>query len=101
MSSGDEPWLAAAVMTSAPRHYTSLASAALAAPDPLAVGFFRELLDMALARNDREDIAKLLAPVMAPKDGHFRAEQLEAFGGLLNYLAQHRTSLQQLASERQ
>ena len=65
MSAGDDPWLAAAVMTSAPRHYAALASAALAAPDPLAVGFFRELLDMAPARNDRADIAKLLAPVMS------------------------------------
>src|SRR3982750_1204394 len=39
---GDDPYLAAAVMSSAPRHFAALAAAVADSPDPLSAPAFRD-----------------------------------------------------------
>jgi putative membrane-bound dehydrogenase-like protein len=100
-TAGDDGYLAAAVMTSAGRHYAALADALLKDSHPSA-GLLRDLLAMALARRDRDLSAKLLGPTFAaPLDGSaYPAGQFEAFGRFLDLLAQQKTSVRALADRR-
>lgn len=90
----DDPYLSAAVMSSASHHYDAIADGLIAANK--AGPITRELLAMALARDNRDLAARLLAPVLTPHDGKYDLDQLRSFAQFDAGLAQHRTSLSKL-----
>src|SRR5688500_14081289 len=52
---------------------------------------------MAVAANNRDAMAKLLAPILTPKAGSYSAEQMTAFARWLDVLGQRNVSTAQLA----
>ena len=96
ITAGDDVYLSAAVMSSATNHYEAVADALITAnkASPLS----RDLLAMALARNNRDLAARLLAPIFIAHDGKYETQQLEAFALFMDDLTQHRTTLTKLAT---
>src|SRR6185503_9016189 len=95
LTTGDDAYMTAAVMSSAGKHYRAIADALLNAGrsgSPI----MRDLLAMSLAAGDRELTARLLEPILVPPNGHHTGPQLEQFGRFLDDLAQHRTSIWKL-----
>jgi putative membrane-bound dehydrogenase-like protein len=96
-TAGDDTYLAAAVMSSAARHYKALGDAFVSGsggPDSL----HRDLLAMALARNDRELVGKLLSRSVTAHEGRYGGAQYIEFGQFLDLLSQQKTSLTKLAA---
>jgi putative membrane-bound dehydrogenase-like protein len=94
VNAGDDTYLSAAVMSSASHHYEAIADALITANK--AGPITRDLLGMALARDNRGLAARLLAPILTPHDGKFDAEQFKSFARFLDRLAQHHTTLAKL-----
>ncbi len=88
-----DPMMVAAVMSSAIPHLRALISHA----GSDAQSALREpLLTLALGVNDREALARLLAPTLTSTGGRFAPAQLSAFVRLLDLLAQRGSSLEEL-----
>lgn len=97
LSAGDDQYLIAAVMTSATHHAGAIADALLAQQNPPAA-LLRDLQSMALAKQDRELLAKLLLPVLSTREGQLSAGQLAAFGQFLTAVGQNKTTLPKLSA---
>jgi len=82
-----EPTMVAAIMSSAVPHISALARTGSGPSDAL--------LSTALGVVDRNALALLLAPTLSPIGAgeHFSSGRLEGFVHLLDFLAQHRSSL--------
>jgi len=96
LSAGEDIYLTAAVMTSAHVHTSALADALLSQPEPSAT-LMRDLQAMALAKGDRDLLAKLLLPVLGTRGGKYTMPQLAGFRGFLDVLSQQKTTLAKLA----
>lgn len=97
LANAAEPMMVAAVMSSAMPHVRPLIAAAGRAEGGLAGAFSEPLLTIALGVNDRDALARLLAPTLTVAAGaRHTPEQLAAFGRLLDQLAQRNTTLDQL-----
>jgi putative membrane-bound dehydrogenase-like protein len=92
----DDPFMLAAIMSSAGPHVRALAEGTLkSGPN----GPLRDsLANLALALNDRATLASLLTPILSPKDGNYAASQFEASARFLNTLGKRKTPVASLAS---
>src|SRR5439155_17963831 len=84
---------AAAIMSSAVKHFSDLVDAALKSDHPVDGPLHTNLLDMALAINDRDATARLLAPVLA-------GPQIETLGHFVETVRRRGRTLKQLADAR-
>jgi putative membrane-bound dehydrogenase-like protein len=106
MRSDHNAYLAAAVMSSATHHLLSLAQE-IPPPDTANDGTLRrtieplyhQLLEMAVAVEDRHAMLRLVATLNSPQGGEYMAADLEAFGDFLDDLAAHHQSLDSLRSQ--
>jgi putative heme-binding domain-containing protein len=99
VKNADEPYISAAVMSSAVPHYAAIVDTLLASHGSLHGPLYRNLLGMALALNNRDVMARLLEPVVTSKNGKaYDGEQLIAFAGWLELLSSHNQSIQQIVS---
>jgi putative heme-binding domain-containing protein len=90
----DDPLWATAIISSATHHYAALAEAVINAKRPPTDTLYRDLLTMAVARNDRPTLAKLLSPIIA---GEANAEHVTAFTQFVESLAPRKLSLAKYA----
>jgi len=88
VASRDDPWIAAAVMTSAKPHYAAIASALMHSDTPPTAPIFQNILDMAVALGNRDAQAQLLSRARG---------QFETLAHWLDTLAQHKTSVAKLS----
>ncbi|QOV91360.1 PVC-type heme-binding CxxCH protein [Humisphaera borealis] len=98
LSAGDDVYLTAAVMTSAHVHTDALATAMLGQAAP-PTALMRDLQAMALAKGDRDLLAKLLLPILGTKGGRYTMPQLVAFREFLDVLGQQKTSVAKLGGK--
>ncbi len=89
---GDK-FITAAVMSSAVPHSLALVDAAVAAGGPVLTSLAEPLLNLALALNQRDSMARLLRPTLTAGGGRFTARQIEAFGQFLDALARRKMTL--------
>ena len=99
LSAGDDMYLSAAVMSSATRHYEAIADGLITAGK--AGPMTRDLLRMALALNNRDLAARILAPVLETSNGSFTLDQMNAFLSFIVDLSQRHSSIAQLISAKQ
>jgi len=94
---GEDPYLAAAVVSSAPRHLDTLARAlsGAEASGPVHDG----LLSTALGMGNRSALAHLVKPLLTPKEGCFSTAQMRTFGRFLSLLSRAGLSFQAIAQE--
>jgi putative membrane-bound dehydrogenase-like protein len=92
----DDPFLRAAVLSSAVPHCAALVDAVLKAGDPALKSLSEPLLTLALGLNDRGSLARLLEPMLAATNGRFSGAQLESFGRFLDLLARRKLALADL-----
>jgi putative heme-binding domain-containing protein len=93
----DDPFLLAAVMTSAVPHGEALVNAAVKAGGVALDALGEPLLNLSLALNRRDLVAELLKPVFADKAGVHSPGQIRAFAAFLDVLASRKTTLNGLA----
>jgi putative membrane-bound dehydrogenase-like protein len=96
LKNADDVYISAAVMSSAVPHYATIVDTLLASGAPTRGPLYRNLLNMALALNNREVMARLLEPVVTPKDGTYAGEQLVGWAAWLDLLASRGISPQQV-----
>ena len=95
----DDPFLTAAVMSSAMPHVRALAAAAATSGGPARDALAPPLAALALALNDRAALATLLAPALtAAGESAFSHPQLTAVAAFLDTLGKHQQSLDTLAA---
>ena len=100
VSHGQDPWIRAAIMSSAVPHAGALVETVLQG-NPEFVGTWRPLLfAQLLGLADRSSLARLLAPVLTPRDGQFTSEQIEGFHEFLVLLQRKRIELSELQHRR-
>jgi len=92
-----DPFLTAAVLSSAVPHASALVDAALTAGGPARETFAKPLLDLALGRPDRETAARLLKPILTDHEGRFTVVQLQSFTQFLETLSRRKLSATELA----
>jgi putative heme-binding domain-containing protein len=98
VKNSDEVYLSAAVMSSAVPHYAAIVDAVLSTDASMRGPLFRNLLNMALALDNRDVLARLLEPVVKPGSGNtFTGDQLIAWSGWLDLLASRNRTPEQLA----
>jgi putative membrane-bound dehydrogenase-like protein len=90
-SGATDPYLVAAVMSSAPRHFDALVSAITRSTRPLDEPLYGSLIALAVAAH-REAIGALLAPALTAREGNYSAEQFAAIERYLNELAARHAS---------
>jgi len=83
----DEPFLAAAVLSSALPHRRHVVDAVAAAGGRAMEIFAEPLIQICLATQDREALAALLQPVIGQRSGRYTPEQLTAFLRFVDLLA--------------
>lgn len=84
----DNVYISAAVMGSAVPHYAAIVDTLLSTHGSIRGPLYRNLLNMALALGNRDILARLLEPVVTPKDGKtYTGDQLIAWSNWLNLLA--------------
>jgi putative membrane-bound dehydrogenase-like protein len=92
-----DPFLVAAVLSSALPHVKALTEAAVrSGPQPLAV-LSEPLANLALALEDRTTLATLLKPILTPSGGNFAVAQFASAARFLDTLAKRKTSVAKLA----
>ena len=97
LKNADDAYISAAVMSSAVPHYATIVDTLLATGAPTRGPLYRNLLNMALALNNREVMARLLEPVVTPKDGGaYAGEQLVGWAAWLDLLASRGVAPQQV-----
>ena len=87
-----DPFLRAAIMSSAQPHCAALCHGIAAAGGPALDAFADNLTTLALALHDRDSLAAMLRPALTPDQGRFRADQMSACTRLLDALKQQQTS---------
>lgn len=97
LAANDDTYLLAAVMTSAGPHAGALTDAILAQPVPPAA-LVRDLQAMALAKGDRDLLARLLQPTLTAEAGRHTAGQLAGFKAFLDVVAQQKTTIAKLSA---
>lgn len=80
----DDPYLTAAALSSAGRHFNVLTETLLATGGQPDTAAHRGLIRMAAAAGDTKTAAALLAPVLKPVDGSFSAGQFRTFAEWLD-----------------
>ena len=88
-----DPWMVAAVMSSATPHLRALIAAVASKAGS---SLTDTLLTIALGLNDRDALASLLSPILTPAGERYSADQLAAFARLLDQLAQRKSAIVQL-----
>jgi putative membrane-bound dehydrogenase-like protein len=96
---GENPWIRAAILSSALHHQEALAAALTPGTDDNLRAFAPELLTLALKTETHEATARLLAPIIEPEPSLLSAWHLDALGGFLETVASVGTSLSKLADE--
>lgn len=81
-----DPWMRAAVMSSAAPHCRALCEGVAAAGGPALAAYADDLATLALALEDRDSLAAMVRPALIAPDGHFTPGQLSAFTRLLTAL---------------
>ena len=94
-SAGDK-FLTAAILSSALPHSLALVDAVVAAGGPALALFSEPLINLALATNQRDSLARLLKPTLTPIRGEFTALQMAAFSQFLDTLDRRKTTWQTL-----
>ncbi|MDB6174322.1 MAG: hypothetical protein JWL59_3633 [Chthoniobacteraceae bacterium] len=92
-----DPFIFAAVMSSAVPHCRALAEAAVKDGGPALAALSEPLANLALALNERDALAALLAPALTPHDSSFTVAQLVEFTRFLDAVGARKTSLETLA----
>lgn len=98
VTAGGDVYLSAAVMSSALHHYEVIADALIAANKAGPVT--RDLLGMALAKENRDLTSRLLEPLLTPRNDGFETDQMDSFAQFIDGLPARRTSLTKLAATR-
>ncbi len=88
-----DPWMVAAVMSSATPHLRTLITAVAST---IGSTLTDRLLTIALGLNDRGALVSLLSPILTPVGELYSAEQLAAFARLLDQIAQRKGAIDQL-----
>ncbi|MEX0741611.1 MAG: hypothetical protein WD079_02365, partial [Phycisphaeraceae bacterium] len=96
VADADNHWLRAAVMTGALTHHAALVDAVIKGADSTLSPLTTDLLTMALAQNDRDAVARLLEPVVNPRDDGHGADQLRVLAQWQDSLARRGSSIEQL-----
>jgi putative membrane-bound dehydrogenase-like protein len=81
-----DPWMRAAVMSSAVPHCRALCEAIAAEGGAAFAAYADGLIGVALGLNDRTSLAALLQPLLAPADGRYTAGQFSALSRVLDTL---------------
>nr|MDQ3624156.1 HEAT repeat domain-containing protein [Verrucomicrobiota bacterium] len=93
-----DPFISAAVMSSALPHCRAVADAALRAGGAAQAALTEPLLTLALGLNERATIGRLLAPTLTPENSRFTTAQMAAFASFLDALSRRQLSLADLRS---
>ena len=88
----NDKFITAAVLSSALPHNLALMDAAVSAGGPALASLSDPLLNLALATNQRDSIARLLKPTLTAAKGQFSAAQMVSFSQFLDILARRRTN---------
>jgi putative membrane-bound dehydrogenase-like protein len=94
----DDPYLRAAVLSSALPHFAGLAQSVAARGGSLLQAYATDLTGMALALKDRTVLAGMIRPSVLPSDGKFTAAQLMSLAALLDAMDAGKESLASLAA---
>jgi putative membrane-bound dehydrogenase-like protein len=81
-----DPWMRAAVMSSAAPHCRALCEGVAAAGGPALAAYADDLATLALALEDRDSLAAMVRPALTAPDVRFTPGQLSAFTRLLTAL---------------
>ncbi len=93
-----EPFIRAAVLSSALPHCRALTEAVVTAGSPALDAFGEPLANLALALNERAALATLLTPLLQADGGRFTPQQVEGFASFLATLGRRQTTLAALAA---
>ena len=96
-NAGDDPYLASAVISSAPRHFERVAMGVAASGHAPTGPVFRELTGMAIALDRRDIMARLLHVIIAPSKSGHTPQQMSALAEWLDALGQRKSSIVKLA----
>lgn len=91
-------YVLAAAMSSAVPHLGALVEAAARAGGEALAALTEPLLHLALALDDRDAIARLVAPLLPKSDGEVSFAQIEGFAQLLEALARRNSSISELTT---
>ncbi|MBN9691269.1 MAG: c-type cytochrome [Verrucomicrobia bacterium] len=94
-----DPYLTAALLSSAVPHAPALVDAVVQAGEPALTTWSAPLLELTLGQPQRAAAARLLQPVLTDSDGRFSAAQLHAFSRLLDLLSRRQQTLAQWTAE--
>ncbi len=81
-----DPWMRAAVMSSAVPHCRALCEGIAAAGGEAFAAYADDLTTLALALDDRDSLAAMLRPALTAQEGRYTAAQLGSFSRLLGSL---------------
>jgi putative heme-binding domain-containing protein len=95
VANAHDPYITAAVLSSAVPHATALVNAVLHSKGPASEKLTGPLLKLTLALNERTLIARLLEPALTPESGQFNAGHLQTVAAFLDALARRNSSVQQ------
>ncbi len=87
-----DKFLTAAVLSSAMPHSLALVDAVVAAGGPALASLSEPLINLTLATNQRDSLARLLKPSLTPSAGGFTALQMAAFSQFLDTLDRRKTT---------
>ena len=96
----DDKFIVAAVMSSAVPHCLALVDAAVSAGGPALVSLSDPVLELSLALDQRDSVARLLQPALTISGGRLSAQQMETFGHFLDTLAHRKTTWTELGAAR-
>ena len=87
-----DPFITAAVLSSALPHSLALMEAVAASGGPALAALTEPLVNLALATDQRDSLARLLTPTLTPAHGQFTVAQMELFNQFLDTLARRKTN---------
>ncbi len=87
-----DPWMRAAVMTSAVPHCRALCEGIAAAGGEAFSAYADDLSKLALALDDRDSLAAMLRPMLTAQSGRYSADQIQAYRKLLGFLGHEKFS---------
>lgn len=93
-----DPWMRAAVISSAVPHCRALCEGIAAAGGEVFAAYAYDLIATALGMNDRDSLAAMLQPLLKPHENKFTEEQLHSFGLLLRALEKRKVTPGSLSS---
>lgn len=98
-TAGDDPYLCAAVMSSAGKHFASIVNAVSHCDHPLAEPLFGQMIIMAAATDNRPALAALVAPALDSSAEGFTSLQYAAIERLLDTLASRELTIARAARD--